>query len=81
MFAILNSLNSPNFPIFQPILMLLYQNSWFIELFLIKHTIYRVTVPFKVQVGMFVQQRLQSVCASAQSNQSLSFSPEETLNP
>ena len=39
MLAILNSLNAHNFPIFQSILMILvsvYQNSWFIELFLIK---------------------------------------------
>ena len=34
MLAILNSLNAHNLPIFQPILMILYQNLLFIELFL-----------------------------------------------
>ena len=38
MLAILNSLNAPNLPIFQPILTILVSNSWFIEPFLIKHT-------------------------------------------
>ena len=38
MSAILNSLNVNNFPIFQPILMNSFQNSWFKEFFLIKHT-------------------------------------------
>ena len=39
MLDILNSLNAHNFPIFQPILMVLVsKNSWLIELFLIKGT-------------------------------------------
>ena len=46
MSAILNSLNAHNLLIFQPILIILYQNSCFVELFLIKHTIVRVAVPF-----------------------------------
>ena len=36
----------------------------------------------KVQVGMMcVYRSFKSVCAFAQSDQSLSFPPEETLNP
>ena len=35
----------------------------------------------KVQVGKYVQRRFKSVCKSAQSDQSLSFPPEEMLNP
>ena len=38
MLAILSSLNAHNFPFFQPILMILESNSWFIELFLIKES-------------------------------------------
>ena len=36
---------------------------------------------FKVQVHMFVQRTFQSVRTSAQSDQSPSFRPEETLSP
>ena len=35
----------------------------------------------KVQVGMYVQRRFKSVCTSPQSDQSLSFPPEEMLDP
>ena len=35
----------------------------------------------KVQVGMHVQQKFNSVCASARPEQSLSFSPEATFAP
>ena len=38
MLAILNSLNAHNFPIFQPILMILVSKFMVIELFLIKDT-------------------------------------------
>ena len=38
-------------------------------------------VPHKVQVGMFLQRRLKSVCASAHVDQSLSFMSEEVLTP
>ena len=35
----------------------------------------------KVQVGMCIQRKFKSVCASTQANQSLPFQHEETLNP
>ena len=35
----------------------------------------------RVHGTMCVQRRFKSVCASAQSDQSLSFTPEETLGP
>ena len=44
--AILNSLNAHSLSIFQPILMILYQNSWIIEFFLINYTYHRIAVPF-----------------------------------
>ena len=34
-----------------------------------------------IQVGMYVQQRFRSDCASAQSDKSLNFPPTETLDP
>ena len=45
--VILNSLNAHNSPFFNRFWWYLYQNSWFIGLFLIKHTYQRVAVPFK----------------------------------
>ena len=54
MLAKLNSLNAHNFPILQPILMIFVSNSWFIEVFLIKHTYYRVAVPFKYVFWKFI---------------------------
>ena len=36
-------------------------------------------IQHKLQVGMCLQQRFKSVCTSAQSDQSLSFLPEEKL--
>ena len=38
-------------------------------------------VQHNVQDGMCVQRRLKSVSVSAQSDQSISFPPEETLDP
>ena len=38
----------------------------------------RAGTQYKVQVGMCVQRRIKSVCPSTQSDQSLSFPPEET---
>ena len=46
MLAVFNSLYANNFAIFEPILMKLVSNSGFIEFFLIKHTYYRILVPF-----------------------------------
>ena len=44
MLAILNSLNAHNFPIFNRFWLYLYQNSWFIEFFLIN--------PFNLHVSL-----------------------------
>ena len=42
---------------------------------------YSAGIQHKVQVGMCVQWRFKSVCASKQSEQSLTFPHEETLDP
>ena len=41
----------------------------------------RVVIQHKVEVGMCIRQRFKLVYASAQYDQSLSFLPEETLDP
>ena len=38
-------------------------------------------IQHKVQVGMCIQRRFKSVCPYIQSGQSLSFPPDEALNP
>ena len=43
--------------------------------------VYRAGIQHQVQVDMRAQPRLKSVCASAQSDQSLNFPPEEMLDP
>ena len=37
--------------------------------------------PYRLQVNMYVQRQIKSVYASTQSDQNLSFPPDETLNP
>ena len=39
------------------------------------------SIQYKVLIGMCVQSKFKEVCASAYSDQSLSFPPEETLGP
>ena len=45
-----------------------------------RNALIRAGVQRKVQVGMCLRRRFRSVCTSAQSDQSLSFLSEETLN-
>ena len=48
MLAILNSLNTHNFPIFQPISMILVSKFMVQRAILLKHTCHRVAVRFKI---------------------------------